>query len=107
MESTAQYIYQVLFKEGKNSDITVQALGEEFHLHKVYLCQSPYFASMFGGSWLETTKTYITIDVVDPLITIQCEYFLNILIYIHGDSTKKNLWGITFINSKMSRRHDF
>lgn len=74
LESTAQYIYQVLFKEGKNSDITVEALGEEFNLHKVYLCQSPYFASMFGGSWLETTKNYIAIDVVDPLITIQCKF---------------------------------
>ncbi|KAJ8954095.1 hypothetical protein NQ318_004400 [Aromia moschata] len=69
-KSTAKYIYQALFLEGKNSDVTVCALGEEFHLHRVYLCQSPYFASMFGGSWLETTQRYITIDVVDPLITI-------------------------------------
>ncbi|CAH1372628.1 hypothetical protein MTP99_014104 [Tenebrio molitor] len=68
--STAQYIYQALFEEGKNSDVTVCALGEEFYLHKIYLCQSPYFASMFGGSWLEATKKYIHIDVVDPLITI-------------------------------------
>ncbi|XP_025836534.1 protein germ cell-less [Agrilus planipennis] len=26
---------------------------------------------MFGGSWLETTKSYITIDVVDPQITVE------------------------------------
>lgn len=74
MESTAQYIYQALFKEGKNSDITVEALEHCFNLHKVYLCQSPYFASMFGGSWLETTKNYISIDIVDPLITVQCKF---------------------------------
>lgn len=74
MLSTAKYIYQALFLEGKNSDITVCALGEEFYLHKVYLCQSPYFASMFGGSWVETTQRYVTIDVVDPLITIDCKY---------------------------------
>lgn len=54
--------------------MTVFALGQEFCLHKVYLCQSPYFASMFGGSWLETTQNYITIDVVDPLINIQCKF---------------------------------
>lgn len=72
--STAQYIYQALYKEGKNSDVTVKALGEEFNLHKVYLCQSPYFASMFGGSWVETTKKFIYIDVVDPLITLDCKY---------------------------------
>nr|XP_023015152.1 protein germ cell-less-like [Leptinotarsa decemlineata] len=69
LESTANYIYQALFVTGTNSDVTVRALGEEFRLHKVYLSQSPYFASMFGGSWLETTKKYITIDIVDPTIT--------------------------------------
>lgn len=74
LASTAQYIYQALFQEGKTSDITVEALGEEFHLHKIYLCQSPYFASMFGGSWLEATKNHIYIDVVDPLITNECKY---------------------------------
>lgn len=73
MENTAQYIYQALFEEGRNSDVTVCALGEEYHLHKIYLCQSPYFASMFGGSWLETTQKYINIDVVDPLITVECK----------------------------------
>lgn len=71
--TTAQYVYQALYKEGKNSDVTVRALGEDFHLHKIYLCQSPYFASMFGGSWLEATKKCIYIDVVDPLITVDCK----------------------------------
>ncbi|XP_022920674.1 protein germ cell-less [Onthophagus taurus] len=69
VETTAQYIYQALFKEGKNSDVKVSALGVDFMLHKIYLCQSPYFASMFGGSWLESEKTFINIDVVDPAIT--------------------------------------
>ncbi|XP_057671514.1 protein germ cell-less [Diorhabda carinulata] len=68
--STAKYIYQALFMEGQNSDVTVCALGEEFNLHRVYLCQSPYFASMFGGSWLETNQKYINIDIVDPLISV-------------------------------------
>lgn len=85
--STAKYIYQALFMEGKNSDVTVCALGEEFNLHRVYLCQSPYFASMFGGSWLETTQKFINIDVVDPLITIDCKlhlttYALNFYIFM-------------------------
>ncbi|KAK9877195.1 hypothetical protein WA026_016943 [Henosepilachna vigintioctopunctata] len=71
LESTTQYIYHELFEEGKNSDVTVCALDEEFHLHKIYLSQSPYFASMFGGSWVETTKNYINIDIVDPLITVE------------------------------------
>lgn len=31
---------------------------------------------MFGGSWVETTKNYISIDIVDPLITVQCNFFI-------------------------------
>lgn len=74
---TAQYIYQTLFKEGKNSDVTVVALGKHFRLHKVYLCQSPYFASMFGGSWLESNKNYIPIEIVDSEINVDA---LNIVL---------------------------
>lgn len=70
---TAEYIFQTLFKEGKNSDVTVLALGNTFHLHKIYLCQSSYFASMFGGSWLESTKNLIPIEIVDPRITVECK----------------------------------
>lgn len=68
--TTAQYIYQTLYEEGKNSDLTVEALGHQFHLHRIYLCQSPYFASMFGGAWLEYNKKYVAIDIIDPQITI-------------------------------------
>ncbi|XP_067008338.1 protein germ cell-less [Anabrus simplex] len=69
--STAQYIYQALFKEGKNSDVTVYALGKAWRLHKVYLCQSPYFSSMFSGSWKETTAECVHIKIVDPKITLE------------------------------------
>lgn len=47
MKSTANYIYNTLFVNGENSDICVRALNREWHLHKLYLCQSPYFESMF------------------------------------------------------------
>lgn len=72
--STAKYIYQALFKEERNSDITVHALGKVWHLHKVYLSQSPYFASMFNGSWREADEDYIHIEIVDPKITIESLY---------------------------------
>lgn len=71
--TTAQYIYQALFLEEKSADITVSARGKLWRLHKVYLCQSPYFASMFGGHWRETHKDFIDIDVVDPRITKECK----------------------------------
>lgn len=72
--STAKYIYQALFKEERNSDITVHALGKVWHLHKVYLSQSPYFASMFNGYWREADEDYIHIEIIDPKITIESLY---------------------------------
>lgn len=68
--TTTQYIYQALFKEEKNSDVTVMALGKAWRLHKVYLCQSPYFFSMFNGSWRESCQDFIHIRIVDPKITL-------------------------------------
>ncbi|XP_055624564.1 protein germ cell-less [Toxorhynchites rutilus septentrionalis] len=72
--STAKYIYQALFKEERNSDITVHALGKLWRLHKVYLSQSPYFASMFNGSWREADEDYVHIEIIDPKITIESLY---------------------------------
>lgn len=39
LKSTSKYIYQTLFLNGENSDIKICALGEEWNLHKIYLCQ--------------------------------------------------------------------
>lgn len=39
LKSTSRYIYQTLFLKGENSDICICALGQEWNLHKVYLCQ--------------------------------------------------------------------
>ena len=41
--STSDYIYKTLFEDGHESDMTVAALGKEWNLHKVYLCQVSYF----------------------------------------------------------------
>lgn len=49
------------------------ALGKVWHLHKIYLCQSPYFASMFCGSWREREQKFIAIEIIDPKITLDCE----------------------------------
>ncbi|XP_043286018.1 protein germ cell-less [Venturia canescens] len=68
--TTAQYIYKTLFQEEKASDITVFMLGRAWRLHKVYISQSPYFASMFSGAWRETNERFITVEIVDPFITL-------------------------------------
>lgn len=68
--TTSQYIYRALFQEGQNSDVTLIALGKEWKLHKVYLCQSAYFASMFSGAWKESSEDIIHIEILDPNINL-------------------------------------
>ncbi|XP_048876585.1 germ cell-less protein-like 1 [Brienomyrus brachyistius] len=68
LKSTSKYIYQTLFLNGENSDIRICALGQDWNLHKVYLCQSGYFSSMFSGSWKESTMTVIELEIPDQNI---------------------------------------
>lgn len=69
LTSTSQYIYNTLFLESRDHDVEVEMLGKVWKLHKVYLLQSPYFASMFSGSWNESGKSQIKIDLTDQNIT--------------------------------------
>lgn len=65
LKSTSKYIYQTLFLNGENSDIKICALGKEWNLHKIYLCQSGYFSSMFCGSWKESSMNVIELEIPD------------------------------------------
>ncbi|XP_070535046.1 germ cell-less protein-like 1 isoform X4 [Ptychodera flava] len=65
LQTTSKYIFETLFINGQNSDVTIRALGKDWALHKVYLCQSGYFASMFSGSWKESDASIIAIDIPD------------------------------------------
>lgn len=69
IKSTSKYIYQTLFLEGENSDVTIRALNKDWKLHRLYLKQSPYFCSMFCGSWKESDMEVVNIDIVDENIT--------------------------------------
>uniref|UniRef100_A0A7N5P6C3 BTB domain-containing protein n=1 Tax=Ailuropoda melanoleuca TaxID=9646 RepID=A0A7N5P6C3_AILME len=71
LKSTSKYIYQTLFLNGENSDIKICALGEEWNLHKIYLCQSGYFSSMFSGSWKESSMNIIELEIPDQNIDIE------------------------------------
>lgn len=68
IQSTSKYIYQTLFLDGRDSDVSVVALGKVWPLHKLYISQSPYFACMFNGQWLESTQDVIEMDIQDPNI---------------------------------------
>ncbi|KAM8794642.1 germ cell-less protein-like 1 isoform 2-T2 [Eudromia elegans] len=71
LKSTSKYIYQTLFLNGENSDVRICALGEEWNLHKIYLCQSGYFSSMFSGSWKESSMNVIELEIPDQNIDIE------------------------------------
>ncbi|XP_034141954.1 protein germ cell-less isoform X1 [Drosophila guanche] len=69
--TTTQYIYKALFKEEKNSDVAVMVLDKVWHLHKVYLSQSPYFYTMFNGTWKEAQQNFIQITIPDDRINVE------------------------------------
>ena len=48
---------------GHGSDVEVTALGRSWRLHKLYLCQSAYFSSMFSGRWGDGAKDKINIVI--------------------------------------------
>ncbi|XP_033926368.1 germ cell-less protein-like 1 [Melopsittacus undulatus] len=70
-KSTSEYIYLTLFLNGENSDVKIRALGEEWSLHKIYLCQSGYFSSMFSGSWKESSMNTIELEIPDQNIDVE------------------------------------
>uniref|UniRef100_A0A8C4Q4J9 BTB domain-containing protein n=1 Tax=Eptatretus burgeri TaxID=7764 RepID=A0A8C4Q4J9_EPTBU len=66
--STSTYIYERLFKQGHGSDVSLNAMGRTWHLHRLYLAQAGYFASMFSGAWKESDMQEISMDVPDPTV---------------------------------------
>lgn len=71
LKNTCDYIYQTLFLDGEGSDVTIRALGKDWKLHRIYMCQSPYFQSMFHGSWKESNEEVITLEIPDNNIDIE------------------------------------
>uniref|UniRef100_G1Q9Y3 BTB domain-containing protein n=1 Tax=Myotis lucifugus TaxID=59463 RepID=G1Q9Y3_MYOLU len=61
-------VYEALFLRGEGSDVQIRALGAVWNLHRVYLCQSGYFASMFSGAWRESTMNTVELQMPDDNI---------------------------------------
>lgn len=70
LKSTSKYIYQTLFLNGENSDIKICALGEEWNLHKIYLCQ-------VSGSFLTRSRN----GVFNKRMSENCEVWLEIFLF--------------------------
>jgi BTB/POZ domain-containing protein 13 len=69
--SSGQYLYQVLFLDGKGSDVKISSLGRTWNLHRLQLCMSPYFGCMFNGQWSESDQSSVEVHIVDPNITVE------------------------------------
>lgn len=41
-----------------------------FTAERIFVFQSPYFASMFSGAWREAREDVISIEIVDPKINL-------------------------------------
>ncbi|CAO4374493.1 unnamed protein product [Caenorhabditis nigoni] len=66
--NTCAYVYQKLFLEGEDSDITIAACGREWKVHKLYLKQTKFFEMMLEGSWAESKSGRIDMEITDPNI---------------------------------------
>lgn len=73
---TSEHAYQTLFLNAETSDIKIRALGRVWCLHKMFLCQSDYFATMFRGPWKESHEDIIDLDVNDPNIDAESLHFV-------------------------------
>ncbi|XP_065845714.1 germ cell-less protein-like 1 [Oscarella lobularis] len=69
IRKTSLYIYETMFVQGANADVVIAALGKEWRLHRIYLCQSSYFSALFNGNWKDSNDSRIEIEILDPNIT--------------------------------------
>lgn len=76
------------------------ALGKIWHLHRVYLCQSPYFATMFNGSWKEAKENFIKIKITDPKITLDCKYINDYFIFKQQQKKNTLMPNVCFLSYK-------
>ncbi|MGH0136825.1 UNVERIFIED_CONTAM: hypothetical protein FKN15_019817 [Acipenser sinensis] len=84
LKSTSRYIYQTLFLNGENSDIQICALGQEWNLHKVYLCQVA-FGSLYRDDVLIKPSRVVTI------LAAACMLQLDGLIQQCGETMKETI----------------
>lgn len=51
------------------SDITINAFGKSYALHRIILDRSPFFSSLFAGPWKDADIPVLNLDFSDPNIT--------------------------------------
>ncbi|TKA83029.1 hypothetical protein B0A55_00832 [Friedmanniomyces simplex] len=65
------HLYTRGLLQGRHSDITVSAFGQQYRLHRIVLDQAPFFTSALSAPWLEADSREITVhpDDIDSSIT--------------------------------------
>ncbi|KAK6098438.1 hypothetical protein MT418_002466 [Batrachochytrium dendrobatidis] len=72
LKKLTQALYARGFLDGMFSDITVEALGHKFKLHRIVLVSNSYFAGMLSNNfWIEQSQSSISIQFDDPNITVE------------------------------------
>ncbi|WPG98250.1 Hypothetical protein R9X50_00103800 [Acrodontium crateriforme] len=71
MTALPDHLYNRGLMEGRHSDITVNAFGHKYKLHRLILDRAPFFTSALSEPWLEASASEITIhpEDVDGSIT--------------------------------------
>ncbi|KAK3674014.1 hypothetical protein LTR78_006217 [Recurvomyces mirabilis] len=81
------HLYTRGLLEGKHSDITVNAFGQKYRLHRLVLDQAPFFTSALSAPWLEADAKEVTVHPEDLDASITQSSFELALKRLYGAST--------------------
>lgn len=64
-----EHLYQRGYLSGVCSDISINAFGKSYALHRIILDRSPFFSSLFAGPWKDADTPVLDLDFSDPNIS--------------------------------------
>ena len=64
-----EHLYQRGWLSGVCSDISIDAFGKSYALHRIILDRSPFFSSLFAGPWRDADTPVLDLDFSDPNIS--------------------------------------
>ncbi|XP_034341727.1 germ cell-less protein-like 2 [Arvicanthis niloticus] len=82
---SSNYAYENLFLNGNDSDIKIRARRRTWCLHKVFLCQSGYFANVLKGIWRQSHSDVIKLVIKNEDIDARSLHFVFGSLYTEED----------------------
>ncbi|KAI4311162.1 hypothetical protein MLD38_036079 [Melastoma candidum] len=89
LTSLCDHIQSEGFDSGAFSDISVQAMGSTYRLHRLIVSRSSYFRNMLHGPWKEASAPVVTLNVDDK--NVNPEAIATALAYLYGHLPKLNV----------------